>query len=100
MLEQLFAVAADLNQRFPSGNDPFKIMTRLFEECGELAEQINHFEGTGIKQQKLGEPDTQKMAKEIKDVIRNVLQIALYYEIEQEVNQSFEQSYQLLQRTE
>jgi NTP pyrophosphatase (non-canonical NTP hydrolase) len=32
-------------------------MTRLLEECGELAKEVNHFEGTGIKRQKYGEPD-------------------------------------------
>jgi NTP pyrophosphatase (non-canonical NTP hydrolase) len=40
MLEKLFIITEDLTQRFPDGNNPFQIMTRLLEECGELAEQV------------------------------------------------------------
>ena len=93
MLENLFVITEDLMRRFPDGNNPFQIMTRLLEECGELAEQVNHFEGMGVKREKHGEPDKEKMAKEVKDVIRGALQIALYYGIEAEVEASFEESY-------
>lgn len=37
MLEKLFAITRGLMHRFPYGNDPFQIMTRLLEESGELA---------------------------------------------------------------
>jgi NTP pyrophosphatase (non-canonical NTP hydrolase) len=89
VLEPLFTITADLNRRFPAGNDPYQIMTRLLEECGELAQQVNHFEGAGVKREKYGEIDRDKMAKEIKDVIRGALQIAIYYGIEDEVEASF-----------
>ncbi|MEZ4863065.1 MAG: MazG nucleotide pyrophosphohydrolase domain-containing protein [Caldilineaceae bacterium] len=85
----LWAITRDLNRRFPAGNDPYQIMTRLLEECGELAQQVNHFEYSGVKRQKQGEPDPAHMAKEIKDVIRATLQIALYYGIEAEVESTF-----------
>ena len=93
MLEKLFVITEDLMHRFPDGNNPFQIMTRLLEEGGERAEQVNHFEGSGVKREKPGEPDKEKMAKEVKDVIRGTLQIALYYGIEAEVEASFEESY-------
>jgi NTP pyrophosphatase (non-canonical NTP hydrolase) len=89
MLEELFVITADLARRFPAGNDPYQIMTRLLEECGELAQQVNHFEGAGVKREKYGEIDRSKMAKEIKDVIRGALQIAIYYGIEEEVEATF-----------
>jgi len=38
--DQLQAVARGFSQRFPEGDDPFQIMTRLLEECGELAQQV------------------------------------------------------------
>lgn len=70
------------------------MMTRLLEECGELAQMVNHFEGTGIKHQKYGEPDRSKMAKEIMDLLRCGLQVALYYglegELENQINKSYE----------
>jgi NTP pyrophosphatase (non-canonical NTP hydrolase) len=96
MLDKIFAINEGLNHRFPGSSQPFEIMTRLLEECGELAEQVNHFEGRGVKREKHGEPDKAKMAKEVQDVIRNVLQIAHYYGIECELEASIEKSYQAL----
>ncbi|MCI0398188.1 MAG: hypothetical protein L0332_16555 [Chloroflexi bacterium] len=96
MLDELFAITKNLNHRFPDGNQPFQIMTRMLEECGELAQQVNHFESTGVKQQKYGVPDKTKMAKEVMDVIRGALQIALYYGLEAEVEAFFETAYRSL----
>jgi formate hydrogenlyase subunit 6/NADH:ubiquinone oxidoreductase subunit I len=42
-------------------------MARLLEERGELAEQVNHFEGTGVKRDKHGRPDKAKLAKEVQE---------------------------------
>jgi NTP pyrophosphatase (non-canonical NTP hydrolase) len=88
MLDELWQITEGLNHRFPDGNDPYQIMTRLLEECGELAQQVNHFEGGGVKHQKYGEPDKHKMAKEIMDVLRAALQIALYYEARPELDEN------------
>lgn len=74
-----------LRRRFPDGENPFQIMTRLLEECGELAEQVNHFEATGVKRAKHGEPERAKLAKEVQDVLRCALQIVDYYGIEPEL---------------
>ncbi|WP_312372521.1 hypothetical protein [Lachnoclostridium sp.] len=30
------------NKRFPKGVEPFQMATRLLEECGEVAKEINH----------------------------------------------------------
>jgi NTP pyrophosphatase (non-canonical NTP hydrolase) len=98
MLQELFAIAQDLNRHFPDGNEPYQIMTRLLEECGELAQQVHHFERKAPKLQKYGEPNNAKMAKEVKDVIRAALQIALYYGIEKQVEETFAQSYQAIKK--
>ena len=37
---KLWQITEGLNRRFPNGNDPFQIMTRLLEECGELDQPI------------------------------------------------------------
>ena len=94
MLEPLFAIAEDLNRRFPEGNEPFQMLKRLLEEGGELAQQVNHFEGSGLKRAKYGEPDKTKMAKEVMDVIRVALQISLYYDIQTEVEELFGKAYE------
>jgi len=96
LMERLTAVSMGLSRRFPNHNEPFQIITRLLEECGELAEQVNHFEGTGVKREKYGEPDKAKLAKEVQDVMRCALQIAQHYGVQPELEASIEQSYQHL----
>ena len=98
MLEQVPAISAGLSRRFPDGNSPFQIMTRLLEECGELAQQVNHFEGSGVKRAKYGDPDRAKLAREAKNVLTCAWQVVAYYGIEAELAASLEQSYQNLKR--
>jgi NTP pyrophosphatase (non-canonical NTP hydrolase) len=93
-LEKLYASCRALNRRFPDGNEPFHIMTCLLEEGGELAEQINHFEGKGVKREKLGDPNREHLTKEVLDVLRAALRIAMYYGIEQELAAMIEEKYQ------
>ena len=93
MFDKLYKIAEGLNTRFPDGNDPFRIVTRLAEECGEVAAQINHFEGQGVKAEKSGPPDRRKLAKELQDVMRAVLHLALYYDLQAELAESVDESY-------
>jgi len=85
MLDKLLVITEGLNRRFPQGNEPFQMMTRLLEECGELAQMVNHFESTGVKREKYGEPDTAKLAKEVMDVLGCALQVALHYGVTDDV---------------
>src|SRR5512142_1108662 len=96
MIEQLITIARGMNHRFPRGNEPFQIMTRLLEEGGELAQQVNHFENAGVKRDKYGEPDRKKLAKEIMDVLRGAMQVAVYYHVEEELEAALELTYQRL----
>lgn len=93
-MERIKKINEGLRKRFPHGENPFQIVTRLAEECGELAAQVNHFEGSGIKRQKHGEPDRHKLAKEVQDVLRCALQIAAYYGIEAELEATIHNSYE------
>lgn len=94
MIEKLYKIAAGLNKRFPDGNDPFMIVTRLAEECGEVASEVNHFERKGVKALPHGEPDRKKFAKEIQDIMRAVLHLTMYYGLEEELAASVEEYYQ------
>ena len=93
MIEKLYKIAEGLNNRFQDGDDPFYIVTRLAEECGEVASQVNHFERKGVKAQKLGAPDRDAFAKELQDVMRAVLQLAIHYDMRSELTASVEKSY-------
>ncbi|MCA9973665.1 MAG: hypothetical protein KC425_25805 [Anaerolineales bacterium] len=87
MLEEIRDINRGLDRRWPAGREPFQIITRLAEECGELAAQVNHFEGSGVKREKHGEPDKRKLAKEVMDVLRCALQVAAYYDAEAELDE-------------
>lgn len=96
--EKLQAIIKGLNKRFPKGNEPFQIITRLCEESGELAKEVNHFEATGVKIKNYGKPDKDKLAKEVQDVIRCALQVASYYGIEKELHKSIDESIEKLKK--
>lgn len=76
MFAALEAVVEALDNRFPDGNSAFQRVSRLAEECGELASAVNHRENMGIKKQKLGEATDDNLVKELQDVLRAVLGIA------------------------
>jgi NTP pyrophosphatase (non-canonical NTP hydrolase) len=97
LLTKIRRINQELQARFPGGHDPFQMATRLLEEAGELAAQINHFENSGVKRAKHGEPDPMKLAKEVQDVIRCALQIAGHYGIEAELAASVDRSYRQVQ---
>lgn len=93
-MQQLLAVVHGLNRRFPEGNEPYKIMTGLLEESGELAQMVNHFEGAGIKLEKYGSPDPARLAQEIKGVLISGLRIAVHYGVEKELEAGIQASYE------
>lgn len=39
--DHVWQLVEAFNRRFPDGNTPFQLISRLAEECGELAEQVN-----------------------------------------------------------
>ncbi len=78
-----------LNAKFPGGDAPFQIVSRLCEEAGELAQAVNHVEGTGIKTEKYGPPDRTQLAEEVHHVLRAALSA---YGVVEEVKRSIDRS--------
>ena len=66
--DRLVRNVAGLNAKFPDGNAPFQIMTRLCEEAGELAQALNYIERSGVKVEKYGLPDLEHLADEVHQV--------------------------------
>ena len=91
-MDKLYLLAKGYSARFPNGNEPYQIVARVLEECGEVASEVNHFEKSGIKTLKHGEPNKQHMADEIKQAINALLQLAQYYGVENELEISIERS--------
>lgn len=96
MFERLMLFTRGMNNRFPEGNEPYQIMTRLLEECGEVAAEVNHFENSGTKALRRGEPSKEKLAGEIKDVLNALMQLTLYYQVEEELEAAIEKGIQRL----
>lgn len=91
-MEKLYKLAQGLMKRFPKGVEPYQMATRLAEECGEVASEISHWENSGIKRLKHGEPSKVKMAGELKNVLSCVMQIATYYGVQDELEQTIDDS--------
>lgn len=97
-MDKLYQLAKGYTNRFPNGNDPYQITARILEECGEVASEVNHFENSGMKAQKHGEPSRQHMADEIKQAVNALIQLAEYYHIEKELEISIDQSLEKMKK--
>jgi len=95
---KLYQLAKGYRTRFPEGNQPFQMVTRLLEECGEVASEVNLFEGSGIKRQKYGEPKKENLANEIKQALAALAQIAAYYDVEAELDVSINRSLEKMEQ--
>lgn len=97
-MDKLYELARSYTARFPNGNEPYQIMTRILEECGEVASEVNHFENSGIKSLKYGEPSKEHMADEIKQAINALVQLAIYYEVTDELEAAIDRSIEEIKR--
>lgn len=78
-MENLIQLAEGMNRRFPEGNDAFQITTRILEECGEVAKEVNRLENSGTKVLRHGNGSKEDLASEIKDAMNALMQLAIYY---------------------
>ena len=91
-MERFYKMAEASNKRFPKGVEPYQMVARLLEECGEVAAEINLWEDSGVKRQKHGEPKKEDLANELRQAIRELFKIAAYYHVEKELEDSIEAS--------
>ena len=91
-MERFYKMVEASNKRFPEGVKPFQMATRLLEECGEIASEINLWEDSGIKRQKHGDPKKEDIANEIRHAMVELVKIARYYQVEEELEASIQTS--------
>ena len=91
-MERFYKMVEASNKRFPDGVQPFQMATRLLEECGEIASEINLWEDSGIKRQKHGDPKKEDIANEIRQAMVELVKIANYYHVEKELEESINAS--------
>ncbi|MBQ3527249.1 MAG: hypothetical protein IJA52_01645 [Clostridia bacterium] len=97
-MKKLYLMAKGHTLRFPNGNEPFQITTRILEECGEVAQEVNRLEKSGIKELKHGTASKADLANEIRQAMMCLAQLAQYYECEDEVAAAIDDSIARLQR--
>ena len=95
-MERLYLMAKGHTLRFPKGNDPFQITTRILEECGEVAQEVNRLEKSGIKTQRNGPGNREDLANEIRQAMLCLCQLAQYYNCEEELETAILQSIERL----
>jgi len=97
-MERLYRMVEGSNRKFPDGVDPYQMATRLLEECGEVASEINHWENSGTKKQKHGDPSKEKLADELRQAMAELIKIAMYYHVEKELETSIDKKLQQYQK--
>lgn len=91
-MKRFYQMVEASNKRFPKGVQPYQMATRLLEECGEVAAEINLWEDSGLKRQKHGDPKKEDIANEIRQAMVELVKIAVYYHVEDELDASIQQS--------
>ena len=81
VIDRLLLIVEAQKRRFPEGLEPFKMLARLQEECGELATEVQIWEDEGLKRAKHGAPDRERTASEIVHVLTATLTIADHYQL-------------------
>lgn len=91
-MQRFYKMVEASNNRFPEGVEPYQMATRLLEECGEIAAEINLWENSGVKRQKHGDPKKENIANEIRQAMVELVKIAQYYHVEEELDASIQAS--------
>lgn len=91
-MKRFYQMVDASNRRFPKGVEPYQMATRLMEECGEVAAEINLWEDSGVKRKKHGDPKKESIASEIRQAMVELVKIARYYHVEDELEASIEAS--------
>ena len=97
-MDKLYKLAHGYMRRFPKGVEPYQMVSRLLEECGEVASEVNLWEDSGIKRQKHGEPKKDNLVGEIKQALAALFQIAVYYHVEEALDISIQKSLEAMEK--
>lgn len=87
-MDKLYRMVQGYCKRYPSSIEPYQLVTRLLEQCGKVAGEVNSIEANGINRQKRGEASEETLADEIKHALVALMQITVYYCVEDELEES------------
>jgi NTP pyrophosphatase (non-canonical NTP hydrolase) len=92
-IDKIVEINNSRDERFTSRLTPFTIITRLVEESGELAKEINRFEQQGSKLLRREKGNKETIAHEITDVLAAAIHLAQYYNCVDLVLKSIDESH-------
>jgi len=80
-LSKISIVAQALTKRFPNGDEPFKIVSRLLEESGEVSWELNHYERKNISLMRNCRDNKENLVTETYQVMIALNQLLQYYNL-------------------
>lgn len=93
-LEMIDKVVERLNKKYTRGDELFKIVSRLAEECGEVAQQVNHYEIRGVNTERNNRDNKDELISEIYQVMLVSYQLIKYFGLEDGLKEKIVSSYQ------
>lgn len=80
-LSKISLVAQAQTKRFPNGDEPFKIVSRLLEESGEVSWELNHYERKNISLMRNCRDNKENLVTETYQVMIALNQLLQYYDL-------------------
>jgi NTP pyrophosphatase (non-canonical NTP hydrolase) len=92
-LDQLYAIADRYSHRYPDQNTPSGYLTRLIEELGEIAVEVQRLEGVPGKIAKHGPGSVDDLASEVEDLMHSALGLVACYRGEPALDAAIDREY-------
>lgn len=83
-LNQLYEISTHYARKFPEGDSALGYLSRLTEELGEIAVEVQRLEGAPAKIAKHGRGNLPDLASEVEDLIHTALGLIQHYRAEAE----------------
>ena len=85
--DQLYEISRHYAEKFPEGDTPLGYLSRLTEELGEIAVEVQRLEGAPAKVAKHGPGRLPDLASEVEDLIHTALGLIQHYRAEAELDE-------------
>lgn len=92
-LSKISLVAQAQTKRFPNGDEPFKIVSRLLEESGEVSWELNHYERKNISFMRNCRDNKENLVTETYQVMIALNQLLQYYDLSDLFTRKIEEVY-------
>lgn len=81
LLNKILLVAEAQSRRFPKGDEPFQITSRLLEECGEVAWELNHYPRKNISIERNSKDNKGNLVTETYQAMTVLGQLLQYFDL-------------------